>query len=318
MPGYYDDLSDCSSRDDGSESEEEGQKDEPRVSGPTQCEAQRRVLYVDVDCFYCQCEAIDRKLSDDRPFAIGQKHIIVTCNYAARRRGVKKLELREKAYSKCPELVIFEGSDLTRYRIHSRAIYDAFRRACKQLCPQLPVAKGCMDEMMADLGLVCNRPDTAKLVNETVDLNDVYIYGERGQEQTFLTEDQTGDSVVVMEDRDHTRRNHRYDVVTAAQLQHAASLAVQIRASILRDTGFRVTVGVSSNRLLAKLASGLKKPGIVNLLYPWRSNRLLEHLPLRKLDGAGRRTLQVLHPCLTRRFPGRKTPVVWTCRCVYR
>ena len=254
---------------------------------------------------------IDRKLPEDRPFAIGQKHIIVTCNYAARRCGVQKLESRERAYAKCPNLTIFEGSDLTRYRIHGRNIYDSFRKACKQLCPRLPVAKGSMDEMMADLTLACHEDE----MEDQIDSN-VYIYGEQSREQTVLTEDQTGDSVVVVEYNEQRRdRDHRHATVTA-QLKQAASLAVRIRASILQETGFRVTMGVSINPLLAKLASGLKKPGLVNLLYPWRSERLLEHLPLRKLHGAGRRTLQVLQPCLVEHFPDRKEPVVWTCRYV--
>ena len=318
--GYYDDLSDYSSHGEGSESEEEERPSNGSATKRTTLTSSeesipssslRCVLHVDVDCFYCQCEMIDRNIPEDRPFAIGQKHIIVTCNYAARRLGVKKLELRERAYAKCPNLLILEGSDLTRYRIHARKIYDVFRKHCKNISRHLPVAKGSMDEMMADLTLACHvNPHDQDFPND----HNVYIYGDRGQEQTTLTEDQTGDSVRVVENINHLSSNH--DHVAAAQLQKAASLAAQIRASILRETGFRVTMGVSSNPLLAKLASGLKKPGTVNLLYPWRSAQLLDHLPLRKLHGAGRKTLQVLQPCLSKRFPERREPIVWTCRYV--
>eukprot|EP00977_Amphora_coffeiformis_P001542 scaffold296_cov102-Amphora_coffeaeformis.AAC.30 len=307
MEYYYDDLSDCSSREDDSESDQDD--DEPRQR--QQKMSDRMILHVDVDCFYCQCEMIDRDLPEERPFAIGQKHIIVTCNYAARRCGVQKLELREKAYAKCPSLIIFEGSDLTRYRIHARKIYDSFRKACKELCPQFAVAKGSMDEMMADLTLACRETGVKGETDSSV-----YIYGDQVREQTVLTEDQTGDTVVVVDYNEQRHDRGHHHAIAAAKLRQAASLAVQIRASILQDTGFRVTMGVSSNPLLAKLASGLKKPGVVNLLYPWRSARLLEHLPLRKLHGAGRRTLQVLQPCLVKRFPDRKEPVVWTCQCV--
>ena len=254
---------------------------------------------------------------NSRPFAIGQKHIIVTANYTARRLGVKKLELRETAYTKCPNLLILEGSDLTRYRIHARRIYDAFRNACKQISTALPVAKGSMDEMTADFTLACtdiNNASASKKWNNS----SIYVYGEIGTEQTVLTEDQTGDSVVVVEDHatNHSRDAAHNDPTTVARLQYSASLALRIRTCILQETGFCVTVGVSTNPLLAKLASGLKKPGTVNLLYPWRSKQLLEHLPLRKLHGAGRRTLQVLDPCLRKRFPNRKEPIVWTCRWV--
>lgn len=263
-----------------------------------------------VDCFYCQCEKIDRNLPDDRPFAIGQKHIIVTCDYNARRLGVKKLESRDNAYAKCPNLLVLEGSDLTRYRIHARNIYDAFRKACKQISSSLPVAKGSMDEMSADLTLACinDHEDGSRKLHDP----HVHVYGDYGTEQTVLTEDQTGDSVVVV-DNVSQQGEDQSDPTIATRLQRAASLAVRIRACILRETGFCVTMGVSTNPLLAKLATGLQKPGIANLLYPWRSKQLLHNLPLRKLHGAGRRTLQVLDPCLRKRFPDRIEPVVWTC-----
>lgn len=327
MP-YYEDLSGCSSQGDDSENSDEEverrnsdrgsherfstkwqpkDKDEDEAIIDDRC-----ILHVDVDCFYCQCEMIDRKIPEDRPFAIGQKHIIVTCNYAARRLGIKKLELREKAYEKCPNLLILEGSDLTRYRIHARKIYDTFRSACKRISSKIAVCKGSMDEMMADL--TCANAEESGTICSTNDFSEsnIYVYGEQGQEQTVLTEDQTGDSVVVVEvGSSSTSTSHS---PLAARLQQAALLALKIRASILEETGFRVTMGISSNPLLAKIASGLKKPGSVNLLYPWRCKHLMEHMPIRKLEGAGRRTLQMLHPCLVRHFPQRTEPVVWTCR----
>ena len=45
----------------------------------------RSIVHVDVDCFYCQCEQVDGPPDyRERPLAIGQKHIVVTCNYLAR------------------------------------------------------------------------------------------------------------------------------------------------------------------------------------------------------------------------------------------
>ena len=89
---------------------------------------------------YCQCEEIDRNLRQvkpPRPLAIGQKHIIVTCNYEARKRGVKKLQLRENAMVVCPDLWIVEGSDLQRYRYHSRKVYESFRNALYEISTKL-------------------------------------------------------------------------------------------------------------------------------------------------------------------------------------
>lgn len=51
-------------------------------------------------------------------FFIGvqQKYLVVTCNYEARELGVKKLMNVRDAKEKCPQLVLVNGEDLTRYR----------------------------------------------------------------------------------------------------------------------------------------------------------------------------------------------------------
>jgi hypothetical protein len=41
---------------------------------------------------------------------------VVTCNYEARELGVKKLMNIRNAKEKCPQLVLVNGEDLTRYR----------------------------------------------------------------------------------------------------------------------------------------------------------------------------------------------------------
>ena len=153
----------------------------------------RSILHVDVDCFYVQCEELDRGLRDcasnnnnsngnassslfsERPLAIGQKHIVVTCNYKARSRGVTKLMSKQDALLKCPDLQIFDGSDLQSYKHHSRRIYAAFRdmvqetvvgsllatirpescsRNSNKAALLLPCKRNAMDEMVADLSTV--------------------------------------------------------------------------------------------------------------------------------------------------------------------
>ena len=41
---------------------------------------------------------------------------MVTCNYVARERGVKKMMSIKEAKDICPEIVIVSGEDLTHYR----------------------------------------------------------------------------------------------------------------------------------------------------------------------------------------------------------
>ena len=286
----------------------------------------RAILHVDVDCFYCQCEMLDRKLEPSRPIAIGQKHIIVTCNYAARAYGVQKLELREKAYAKCPSLVIYEGSDLERYRVHSQKIYASFRKACKDLNPKINVAKGCMDEMMADVTPLITEIFSTDSATSSPPPSELFIYGENtnGQLDTVeLLEDQTGERVTVKSTSSPTKEDKipaspEHELHETAIIQFASNFALSIRQRILDETGFTTTFGLSTNVLLAKIASGLKKPAHCNLLFPAKASALVQQMPLRKIPGVGSRTVKLLKPLLERKFPSRvgadDKAVIWSCR----
>ncbi|XP_025786980.1 DNA polymerase iota isoform X6 [Puma concolor] len=59
-----------------------------------------------------RAEAGEAGCSRDAP----QKYLVVTCNYEARKLGVKKLMTVRDAKEKCPQLVLVNGEDLTRYR----------------------------------------------------------------------------------------------------------------------------------------------------------------------------------------------------------
>lgn len=76
----------------------------------------RTIIHIDIDCFYAQVEMIRRPELRHVPLGIQQKHIVVTCNYVARERGVKKLVFVSDAKKKCPDLVLVNGEDLTVYR----------------------------------------------------------------------------------------------------------------------------------------------------------------------------------------------------------
>jgi nucleotidyltransferase/DNA polymerase involved in DNA repair len=198
---YYDLSSDDNDADSldtssSSSSEEEAGHDNDNTSDNHRDNAlwSRSILHIDIDCFYVQCEEIDRGMRDgnreelDRPLAIGQKHIVVTCNYVARSRGVTKLMSKTDAMRICPDLRIVDGSDLRRYRTHSRSVYEAFRvavqkevgsilntfsgngesrgaRARRQEQQQqisdieqfLPCKRNAMDEMMADVSTAVDK-----------------------------------------------------------------------------------------------------------------------------------------------------------------
>lgn len=72
------------------------------------------------------------------------------------------------------------------------------------------------------------------------------------------------------------------------------TVANHIRNEIKAELGFTVSVGVSSNKLLAKMASELKKPNAVSTLFPEEIPQKLWPLPIGELFMVGRATYKKL------------------------
>ncbi len=92
---------------------------------------QRKIIHIDCDCFFAAVEMRDNPAWRDIPLAVGgqpgQRGVISTCNYVARRFGVKSAMPSSLALRLCPELLIV-GSDFTRYRAASQAVHAIFQR----------------------------------------------------------------------------------------------------------------------------------------------------------------------------------------------
>ena len=71
-------------------------------------------------------------------------------------------------------------------------------------------------------------------------------------------------------------------------------VAEQIKDHIREKLGFTVNVGVSSNKLLAKMASDFKKPDLVHTLYPEEIQEKMWPLPVSDLFFVGRATAKKL------------------------
>ncbi len=77
----------------------------------------------DYDCFYASVFEHQNPALKSQPLGVKQKAILATCNYVARRRGVKKLMLVAEAKKLCHELVLVDGEDLTQFRDMSQTLY---------------------------------------------------------------------------------------------------------------------------------------------------------------------------------------------------
>jgi len=244
---------------------------------------QRIIVHLDVDCFYCQCEEVadsSGRLSTT-PFAIGQKHIIVTCNYVARKLGVKKLMSKRNALKICPTLKIIDGSDISRYRTQSRNIYITFRNAVKALgggnCNH--VCKGSMDEMFADITAsvdLMQDERRRKSENKNLVLNNTFIYGNQSS-TISISEDQSGANATISlsngarHEVDDIKVSSRMSFYTQdlwgskndrlrciERFKLSSDLAHIVKQKVLKETKFTTCLGISVSPMLAKIASDLK------------------------------------------------------------
>jgi DNA polymerase-4 len=74
----------------------------------------------------------------------------------------------------------------------------------------------------------------------------------------------------------------------------ASRLARMIQVDIFQKTGLTASAGVSYNKFLAKVASGLKKPAGLSVVTPEEAEGFLDILPIEKFHGIGRVTAQKL------------------------
>ncbi|MCX7057419.1 MAG: DNA polymerase IV [Proteobacteria bacterium] len=75
------------------------------------------------------------------------------------------------------------------------------------------------------------------------------------------------------------------------------AIAAAIKRRIREQTGLAASVGVSHNKLLAKIASDLEKPDGLCVIAPGDVQRILDPLPIRRLSGIGAKTAAKLEDC---------------------
>ncbi len=82
---------------------------------------------------------------------------------------------------------------------------------------------------------------------------------------------------------------------TARLYSDPVQTAEQIKDRICRELGFTVNVGISSNKLLAKMASDFEKPNRVHTLFPEEIEKKMWPLPVGSLFFAGRSAERTLY-----------------------
>lgn len=79
------------------------------------------------------------------------------------------------------------------------------------------------------------------------------------------------------------------------EMPSATLIAREIKECIYKETGLTASAGVSINKFLAKIASGMNKPNGLFLIPPEKAENFVETLPVEKFHGIGQVTAVKMH-----------------------
>ena len=234
----------------------------------------RIIFHVDVNSAFLSWSALKRLEEDPNavdlrtiPSGVGgdvkTRHGIITAkSIPAKKYGVQTGEPVVKALQKCPQLVLVPP-DFETYRKYSRALMEILSEYTS-LLQQVSI-----DEAYLDV--------TERVTKAAVNLGKAKATVNLGKAKAPVT---SGGAAV----------SER----TADAREQALALAQQIRDRVRTELGFTVNVGISSNKLLAKMASDFEKPDKTHTLYPEEVPAKMWPLPIGALHGCGKSTAQKL------------------------
>jgi DNA polymerase IV len=190
------------------------------------CLVQRAIIHLDMDCFYAAIEVRDKPSLAGKPVAVGgardRRGVLTTCNYEARKYGVRSAMPTFQALAKCPSLIVMP-TRFEVYRKESAKIREILSRFTSLIEPLS------LDEAFLDVS------------------------------------------------------NHGGD---------PEALAYLIRQLIFQQTRLTASAGIAPNKMLAKVASDIKKPDGQFTIRPEEISGFMRELPVRKLWGIGAKSTE--------------------------
>src|SRR3979411_1757451 len=188
----------------------------------------RSIIHLDMDCFYAAIEVRDQPSLKGKPVGVGgardRRGVLTTCNYEARKFGVRSAMPTFMAIQRCPTLIILPPR------------FDVYRKEAAVI----------REILFRFTPLV-----------EPLSLDEAYLD----------VTDNPGEP---------------------------APLAPVLRGLVFRKTKLTASAGIGPNKLIAKIASDLKKPNGQFAVKPEEVPAFMKELPGPKLWGIGEVTGQKL------------------------
>ncbi|KAI8634054.1 hypothetical protein F5Y19DRAFT_470218 [Xylariaceae sp. FL1651] len=255
---------------------------------------ERVILHFDYDCFYASVFENENPSLKSQPLGVKQKSILATCNYMARARGVKKLMLISEAQKICPDLVLMNGEDLTRFRDVSKKLW-AFLRAHSW---NRRVERLGLDEAFLDV------TDMIAYNQEMLNVHALkasFFQLDRSDPVKGFAFDGTRFCGCVQPAPNDPKANGMSEVNVGnplcVRLMLASHLAGYLRHKLDEDFGYTSSSGISTNKVLAKLAGSANKPNNQTTLLGVDDAAVqgfMDAHPIRKVPGIGSRVAQLI------------------------
>jgi DNA polymerase-4 len=189
--------------------------------------SERKIIHVDMDCFYAAIEQRENPVLMGKPIAVGgggRRGVLCTASYEARAFGCRSAMPGFKALELCPQLIIVP----VRFDLY------------KQASSKIRAIFGRFTELI-----------------EPLSLDEAYL------------------------DVSHWKSD-------------PVAIAREIRAQIFEETRLTASAGISSNKLIAKIASDWQKPNGQHQIPSDEIPAFMKNLPVAKLWGVGKKMQQKL------------------------
>lgn len=189
----------------------------------------RIIIHVDMDAFFASVEQKDNPSLIGKPVivgGVGERGVVSTCSYEARKYGVHSAMPGFLARSKCP-MGIFLPVRYLRYKEISDEIFEIF----KEITPLIEPLS--IDEAFLD--------------------------------------------------------------ITESNFENGLKAALYIKERVRRQLGLTLSVGISYNKFLAKLASDWNKPNGIMEIKKEMLPEILFPLPVGKIFGLGKKSVNKLN-----------------------
>jgi DNA polymerase-4 len=126
---------------------------------------QRKIIHVDMDCFYAAIEIRDNPALQNKPVAVGgssdRRGVLCTCNYIAREYGVRSAMPTGLAYKLCADLIVVPVN-MQKYKEAAKVIHHIFSQYTDLVEPLS------LDEAFLDVSLSTQFDGSATLIAKDI------------------------------------------------------------------------------------------------------------------------------------------------------